>query len=144
MIQAQLIREVNTINPASVTGAATSASVDTLGYHYAEGVVKLGAVGSAYTSLQVEESADGSTGWAAVTGLTASGSSGASRLPQTADANGTFKFYFPLVNRQRYLRIAANTGASASVLGAAFRLYYGDVTPQTVANRGNTVEFVVG
>lgn len=143
MISAQMVREVNTINPASVNGAASPIAVDTLGYHYAELVLKCGSVGAAFTVLRVEESNDGSTGWDAISGTAASGTTGANRLPQNGDNNITAKWFIPLQGRRRYLRIAATTGAATVIAGLA-RLSQADVSPLNTTQRGIDLQWTLG
>lgn len=142
MIQAQNIVFGQSINPVSTTGALTGTAIDTLlpsyvGSGYGFLVVNFGAIGAATTKLAVQESADGSTGWADISGGAASGSTGEGRLPQTADANTAFVVYFPMGGaRKRYVRAAVTAGGSATLVSAVFGFLPSGITPTTAAAIG--------
>lgn len=127
-------------NPVSITAAATTASVDTKGWRHCRFIVNLGAVGAAAAVFQVQESNDdGSTdAYAPISGLVSSGSSGATRLPQTTDANTISVIDISLLGRDRYLDFQFTAGGSATLIAVTAILSRGEAGPDTDAEKGAT------
>lgn len=120
------VKSVVSLVPAVRTADANGTAVDTLGYNSAKLVISAGDIDLASTdetyAFNVEESADGSTGWAAISGATAS---------ITAD-NQTANIRLDGLNqgtRKRYLRAVLDVGGTTPSipcsavfeLGRAFR-----------------------
>ena len=117
MIALQNVKSYTVLAPISLNSAAgTSLDVDTKGAAYAVFTVSLGVVGGAATVMRVTECATDNGTFTAITGLSASGSTGNGRLPQTTDAGTLFKFFVPINGaRKRYLNCEITTGATTLV-----------------------------
>jgi|SRR3989344_944675 len=112
------IKSVFTLRPQTATSTQTGAAIDTLGYNSASVALEVGAVSGTSPTLDVaiEESADGSTGWANVasfTQVTASNNSQAKRV----DGLGT--------SRKRYLRTVATIAGTSPSFAFAINLLLG-------------------
>lgn len=94
--------------PATRTASANGSAVDTLGYNDAVVMINAGdidtASGDETYAFKVQESDDGSTGWADITGATAS---------VTADNDVKLIAVKNLnTGRKRYLRVVATLGGT--------------------------------
>jgi hypothetical protein len=104
------IKQNVTIRPQTITADAEGVAVDTQGYGEAVVILEVGAVsGSAPTlDVKIQESADGSTGWADVSGKT---------FTQVTAANNSQKLKLDLKAkvgaRERYMRAYADLGGSS-------------------------------
>jgi len=94
--------------PATRTANANGTAVDTLGYNSAKLVASAGDIdttdGNETYSFSVEESADGSTGWAAVSGATATVTADNQVKNVRIEGLGT--------SRKRYLRAVLTVGGT--------------------------------
>lgn len=145
MIEAQNAKSVTGLAPISTnSGAVTPLAVDTLGYAYAVATVSFGVIGSAATVMRLTECETSGGTYTAITGLTASGSTGDTRLPQTTDAGKLCKFFLPVSGiRKRYLNLELTTG-STTLASVTFDLYRGEQSPQTSTEKGLAGMFILG
>ena len=123
---------------AAKTSTAQSAAIDTAGFGGAMLDINLGAVSGTTPSnvITVEESADGSTGWAAI--------SGATLTLGTSAANKSYGMDVPLggrYNRKRYLRVVQTISGTTPSFTIAIDvlLYAPDVKPVTQVNTATVV-----
>ncbi len=137
MIEAQNVKSYTVLAPISLNSAAgTSLDVDTKGYSYAVFTVSLGVVGGAATVMRVTECETTGGTFTAITGLSASGSTGNGRLPQTADAGTLFKFFVPVQGiRKRYLNCEITTGAT-TLVSITCDLYRAEQSPNSATEMG--------
>ena len=99
------IKALFSIRPGTYTSTATGSAVDTFGYNSAMLALEVGTVSGTTPTLdvKVQDSADGSTGWADVSGLTLTQVTASNNSQVLAieglnsAANG--------VSRRRYLRV---------------------------------------
>lgn len=119
------VNVLQSLVPATRTASANGTAVDTFGYNTAVAVINAGDIDLANAdetyAFSIEESADGSTGWVAVSGATTT---------ITAD-NQVKKIRLEDlgVTRKRYLRVVATLGGTTPswpgsavlVFGRAFR-----------------------
>lgn len=134
MVSLQAVRYFNVTPPASITGAVSTTSIDTvqngIKYDYMTVVVYMGAIGSDFTSLKLQTSdTDGSygdlTGFVGGTDFT---------LPTATDDNKFAVFNVDLRGKKRFFDVVANTGASACVMSIAAVLSRGKVAPNSAAD----------
>jgi len=139
MIDMQNVKNVVGLAPISInSGAATPLAVDTSGYSYATAIVSFGVIGGAATVMRLTECETSGGTYTAITGLTASGSTGDGRLPQTADAGTSFMFNVPLGAgsvRKKFLTLEITTGAT-TLVQVTWILSRAAQTPNTAAERG--------
>lgn len=137
MIEAQNVKSYTVLAPISLNSAAgTSLDVDTKGYAYAVFTVSLGVVGSAATVMRVTECETTGGTFTAITGLTASGSTGNGRLPQTTDAGTLFKFFVPVQGaRKRYLNLEFTSGTT-TLVSITCDLYRAEQSPSSATEMG--------
>lgn len=112
MIPALEQKVVSVINPAAILddASATTNEIDTLGYDYCTIYVQVGATDIAVAALKVQESDTSGSGFADISALTASGTTGDGRLPTATDDNKVFAFFIDLRKRKRYLDLVATAG----------------------------------
>jgi hypothetical protein len=119
------LKPVHTLSPAaSSAGARNGSAVDRLGYESAQIVVQTGATTGTPTSFtvdaKIQDSADGSTGWA---DYTAPGATAVAALTTLITADSTAKFNVDLSGAKRYVRvvqtIAFVAGTSPTLLNNA-------------------------
>lgn len=92
-------------------GTVNGSAIDRLGFEEALVVVNSGTNGSSGTvNVKVQESDDGSTGWADIAGAA---------FPQITEANDNTIYVgrINLVGRKRYLRVVATVSTAACDLG---------------------------
>jgi len=119
------IKSLFLARPQTATSTVTGAAVDTMGYNDAMITLEVGTVSGTTPTLdgKIQESADGSTGWADITGAT---------FTQVTASNSTQKIRLNglgVGSRKRYIRfvgtIAGTTPSFAlaanALLGNAFR-----------------------
>ena len=152
MNHAQLKKRVAITPPAAIidNASATTATIDTLGFDYAEVVVHFGAMDIAVTAMKMQESDDsGMSGAADVTGLvfgTSTNTAGStSTLPSATDDNKFFSFFIDLRGRKRYLDLVLTLGdgAAGTYVTAFVELWRGENQPCTATARGNSQELLV-
>lgn len=97
------------------SAAATTTTIDTLGYNYLVVEVSLGVVGGAATVLKLTESDSSGSGYSDISAFTASGSTGNLRLPQTGDAGTVIKYFVNLAGRKRYIKPEFTAGTTTLV-----------------------------
>ncbi len=136
MIHGQNAKYVVGLAPISLnSGAATPLTCDTLGHNYAFCVITLGVVGGAATVMKVQESESDFSG-ADITALTAVGTTGSLRLPQTTDAGKTFVYGIQLGgSRKRYYQLAITSGAT-TLWSVQWILTRANQTPNSVTEAG--------
>jgi hypothetical protein len=136
---------INVTPPAAIidNASATTNSIDTLGFRYAQILVMLGATDIALTALKVQESdTDGS--YADVTGLVY-GAVGAAALPIGTDDNGIFAFNINLKGRKRFLDlvITFGDGTVGGFVAAIALLGEAEEVPNSATERGFVAELAV-
>jgi len=116
MIPALEQKVVLVTSPAAIidNASATTNEIDTLGYDYCTIYVSVGATDIAMSALKVQESDTSGSGFADVSALTASGTTGDGRLPTATDDNKVFAFFIDLRKRKRYLDLVATCGDGAA------------------------------
>lgn len=126
------------------TGATTN-EIDTLGYDYCTILVQLGATDIAMAALKVQESDTSGSGFADVTGLVASGTTGDGRLPTATDDNKVFAFFIDLRARKRYLDLVATAGNGSlgTYVSAVAILSRAATAPSSSSARGLGGQFAV-
>lgn len=143
MVSLQSVRYINVTPPASITGAVTTASIDTVQngvkFDYLTVVVYIGALTVDLTSLKLQTSdTDGSyadlTGFVGGTDFT---------LPTATDDNKFVVFNVDLRGKKRYFDVVANTGAAACVMSIAAILSRGKIGPNS-ADDSNVLALVNG
>lgn len=137
MINAQTVKRVIGLAPISTNNAAvTPLAIDTAGYAYAKIRVIFGVIGSAATVLRVTECDTSGGTYTAISGTTASGTTGNNRLPQTTDAGKEFVFHIPLGGaRKRYLNLELTTGTT-TLAAVAVELSKANVMPDSNTEAG--------
>lgn len=124
----EAIKFVSSLVPAVRTADANGTAVDTLGYNTACLIVNTGDIDTASTdetyAVNVEESVDGSTGWAAVTGAS---------VAVTAD-NQIKSVEIPGlgVSRKRYLRAVLDVGGTTPSIPCGAIIALGNAFNQPV------------
>ena len=125
------IKPLASLVSATRTASANGSAVDTLGYNSAMAVIQAGDIDLANAdetyAFSVEESADGSTGWTAISGATASVT--ADNQTKTIRVDG-----LGVGSRKRYLRGVLTAGGTTPsipcsvvfLLGNAFRVPVGN------------------
>lgn len=138
MIRIQQMKEVQSIVPQSTTSATvTGSTVDTLGFSYATGYVRYGAIAANGANLASVEESDDDSSWSAVSG-------GAFTIGTATDDNKVNIIDIPLGGtRKRYLRMKnVESGGGASLVQASFILSRANQTPNTAAERGATGQWI--
>lgn len=123
------IKALNTILPAVYTADVTSpTAVDTKGFNSALAVISAGAIDLTSTNetyaFALEESADGSTNWTAVSGATA-----------TVTASNQLKYIdVPGVGttRKRYLRVTLDVGGTTPSIAVDVNIVLGNAFTEPV------------
>ena len=122
------IKFASSLITATFTASGNGSAVDTMGYNDAEVVINAGVIDLASANetyaFSVEESADGSTGWTAISGATA-----------TVTANNQTKTIRVGKPSKRYIRAVLTAGGTTPsilcgaivALGNAFRKPVGNV-----------------
>ena len=140
MIHAQMTKSFIVVSPRAIltAGSWSVNDIDTLGFRYCRVLGTLGATSDAFTAWKMQESDVSGSGFADVTGLVASGSTGDGRLPQATDDDTLFGFDIDLRGRKRYLRLVATIGATGTgaFLGVVATLSRAEEAPNTTAERG--------
>lgn len=122
------VKSVVTIGPTAHSGAANGTAVDTLGFDAAVMKVIAGSIASGATvDCKLQESADGSTGWADISGAA---------IVQMTDTDDNKP---PMVdvllggvaNRKRYIRAVLTPSGTAPLVGVTIELYRAQNTPVT-------------
>lgn len=138
MIQAQAQKYVGITPPAAIVdnAAFTTASVDTLGYDYAQVIVYFGAMDIAIAAMKLRESDDDST-YTDVTGGDYSGS-----LPSASADNTFYAWNVDLRGKKRYLDVSltggdGTAGTYATVIAVLSR---GATNPSSATGRGFAAE----
>lgn len=124
LVQASLV-------PATRTANANGTAVDTKGYHNGMLVVTAGDIDLANADetyvVSVEESDDGSTGWAAISGVTATiTADNQVKEARLADLNGG--------TRKRYLRAVLTVGGTTPSIPGAALIVLGEPESGAVGN----------
>lgn len=126
--------------PAAIVDDAslTTTEIDTIGYDYLKLIVIVGATDIALTALTVTESDTAGSGHAAISDLTASGTTGDSRLPQATDDNGFFCSFIDLKGRKRYIdaTITVGNGTAGAFVTVIYILSRAKTSPLTAAQQG--------
>jgi hypothetical protein len=144
MIMTQGLKFQQVLAPISINGtAATTLSIDTKGYDHLDVVVQFGVVGAAAFDAFALQSSNTDASYAAVTGLTASGSTGANRLPQATDDAKMAHFGVNLMGHKRFFSLVADPGAVDCLVSAVAVLSRGEETPNSMADRGFDIEFLL-
>lgn len=160
MIHTQNMKVVKVIAPAAIVdaddpvgayGDANPVSIDTLGYHYLDIYVMLGATDIDMTALGVfagDVAAAGAddTDFAAVTGAVFSGTTGEGRIPQDDDDGKIF--HVGIANPATYGRYFAldatcGDGTAGTYITAWAVLSRADESPNTATARGFAGELLV-
>lgn len=137
----QNFKFVSITPPAAIVDNAsyTTATIDTLGYSYANIYCYFGAMDIAMVALKVQQSDDsGMSGAADVTGLVYGTSTDAygtaSIIPTATDDNKLFCFTINLAGKKRYLDLVATAGdGAAGTYMSAFAILTGaDVEPNSL------------
>jgi hypothetical protein len=140
MINALERKYIAVTNPAAIVdnAAYTTTEIDTLGYDYATVLVHIGATDIAMATLKVQESDTSGSGFADITGLVCSGTSGDGRLPTATDDNKIFAFNIDLRGRKRYLDLSATAGdgVAGTYMSAMCILERGNESPLSSAEQG--------
>jgi len=139
MVTAQDCKYDQVIPPAAILDntSATEIEIDTLGYHYAEIIVFLGATDIAITALKLQETDTSGSGEADITGATWSAGTDidgtALALPSATDDNQICVFQVDLRKRKRYLScvVTFGDGTVGGYVAAVARLSRGDVAETT-------------
>lgn len=122
------IKFANSLLSAVFTASGNGSAVDTLGYNDVEVIIAAGTIdlasGNETYAFSVEESADGSTGWTAI--------SGATNTVTASNQNKTIRVGKPSKRYVRAVLTAGGTTPSIAVsaivaLGNAFRKPVGNV-----------------
>lgn len=144
MIFSQGLAYDSVLAPISINGtAATTLSIDTRGYDHLDVVVQFGLIGAAPFDAFALQSSNTDGSYAAVTGLTASGSTGANRLPQDGDDGLMAHFGVNLLGQKRFFSLVADPGAVACLVSAVAILSRAEDTPNSMADRGFAIEFLL-
>jgi hypothetical protein len=111
-----------TLSPAARTATASGVAVDRVvsgGTQDAVAIVTTGTITDATHAISIEDSADGSTGWAAVPSEQLQGA-----VPTIGAADDDKVYEIGVLNSKRYLRVTVTvTGAtSGGTLGAVVAL----------------------
>ena len=141
MVDGQDCKYLKTIPPAAILDntSATEVEIDTLGYHYAEIVVILGATDIAITALKLQETDATGSGEADVTGATFDGGTNidgdALVLPSATDDTQICVFQVDCRKRKRFLSavVTFGDGTSGGFVAAVTRLSRGDIAETTSA-----------
>lgn len=120
---------VNHIVPASRSaGTVDGSAIDTNGFDAVTFQIVCGDIGAGGTvDAKIQESADGSTNWADITGaaITQLGATDDNKLPTIDVAVGG------RANRKRYLRAEVVTAIATVAFGVVAALYEPEAVPQT-------------
>ena len=149
MIHAQNNKIVTITTPVSVSaGAATTSTVDTLGYDYCTILFIGGSMSSGYTVLKVQESDDsgmsGAVDVSNANGVLGLGESGQKNVDGTtsADPDGTndvvHGIEIDLKARKRYLDVSATAGGTCLTCIIAVLSRSGESGSDVLADRGFT------
>lgn len=142
MNQLQRIKKTSLWSEQSVAGGATevTAALDTTGMGEIEFVAIPTTTGAgAATAVIVEQSADGSTGWTAVTGAALT------TFPGTSDDGALCSIYVSRSGtaHQQYLRLSwTQVAAVAATVTAFAQALPNNEAPTTAAERGNDFEAI--
>jgi hypothetical protein len=121
------VRTVRVMNAvAAGTTDQESTAVDTAGFEGCRFVAALGSITSgAVTSMRVEQSADGSTGWAALAGAS---------VTIADDDDNELAIIDVRAPRQRYLRAVIDRGTQNAVIDGVVAELYGPRTQAVPAD----------
>lgn len=124
------VKAVASLVSATRTSAANGSAVDTLGYSNAALLVQAGDIDLANANetyvFTVEESADGTTGWTAIDGVSVAVT--ADNQTSIADIGGVGNSL-----RKRYLRAVLTTGGTTPSIPASATILLGQATRNPVA-----------
>lgn len=144
MITTQGMKYQQVLAPISINGtAATTLSIDTRGYKHLDVIVQFGVIGAAAFDAFALQSSNTDGSYAAVTGLTASGSTGTNRLPQGGDDGLMAHFGVNLQGHKRFFSLVADPGAVDCLVSAVAILSRGEETPNSITDRGYAIEFLL-
>jgi len=138
MIHAQNVKYVRLLNPQSVgTSATVSATVNCVGFRYAEVTLELGTqtASNVDTTMTVTES-DGTTY------VTNSDLTMTTVAPDTSNGQ-TYTWYLDLRKRKKNLKITYEAVGAARLAAASARLSRAEQAPTTAALRGVTAQVIV-
>lgn len=115
----------SSINKVLANSTQNGDAVDTFGYRRAALVGSIVTGAATTAQFKIQESADGSTGWADVTGTTQPATAQAASTPASGAAGVPYIVDVDLEYRERYLRICLiGTGAAGQATGG-FLLFQG-------------------
>jgi hypothetical protein len=145
MVDGQDAKYVTVIPPAAIidNASATEVEIDTLGYHFAEVVVILGATDIAVTALKLQQTDTTGSGEADISGATFDGGTAIDgttlALPSATDDNQICVFQVDLRDKKRFLSCVATfgDGSAGGFVSAVCRLSRGDVAETTSAGMAN-------
>ncbi len=120
----RLVEATSTINalvPAAYNGANNGAAIDTIGSDAARFTLQCATIGAVAIDLKIQESDDGSTGWADITGaaIASLGDANDNELRRIDIDLGRLR------NRKRFIRpvLTAGGATTMSVLCDLYRLH---------------------
>lgn len=144
MIFTQGLKVQQVLAPISINAtAATTLSIDTKGYRHLDVIVQFGVIGAAAFDAFALQSSNTDGSYAAVTGLTASGSTGVNRLPQGGDDGLMAHFGVNLLGQKRFYSLVVDPGAVDCLVSAVAILSRAEDVPNSITDRGFAIEFLL-